>query len=178
MLLGQDPKRYKLINALTNGVTAACVLVEKQVFLDVGGFDLKYEDIYQDCDLNLAIRKSGFDIFQCNDAILTHIDNASRAKEQKVKQATMVSDLHKFIDKWTTTAPPSIESKTKLLISFVTPVINKKEYDKFILSIEETHIPYEVICVKNKDANYSSAEVLNNLQSVCAGQYVVCATRM
>jgi hypothetical protein len=152
------------------------MMVRTAVFKEVGGFDTLYKDVYQDCDLNLKIRNAGYSIFQCNDAILTHIDNASRNNQLGTqKQNAMQKDLRSYLQKWSGNKPPtSVTKLPKPYFSIVTPVTNKKQYLDFIDSInEEYKFDYEVIFTKNDDAKYSSSEVLNNLQTVASGEFLI-----
>lgn len=56
-------------------VTAACFLVSKQVFFELGGFDPIFGLGYcEDLDLNLKARKAGYEIWYCPDAALYHFE--------------------------------------------------------------------------------------------------------
>ena len=58
-------------------VTAACMLVRRQVFLDVGGFDETLAIAYNDVDFCLRLRDAGWRIVWTPDAELYHKESAS-----------------------------------------------------------------------------------------------------
>ena len=61
--------------------TAAALLVKKQVFDEVGGFDVKYKVAFNDVDLCLKIRKAGYLIVYNPYAKLFHFESKSRGAE-------------------------------------------------------------------------------------------------
>jgi GT2 family glycosyltransferase len=58
-------------------VTAACMLVRRQVFLDVGGFDEALGTAYNDVDLCLRLREAGWRIVWTPSAELYHRESSS-----------------------------------------------------------------------------------------------------
>jgi GT2 family glycosyltransferase len=58
-------------------VTAACMLVRRQAFLDVGGFDEALAIAYNDVDLCLRLREAGWRIVWTASAELYHRESAS-----------------------------------------------------------------------------------------------------
>ncbi len=65
-----------------SGATAACLLVRRDVFNAVGGFDAKQLPVaFNDVDLCLKIRKSGYEILFCAESILYHHESISRGQE-------------------------------------------------------------------------------------------------
>lgn len=67
-------------NAVTNypAVTAACMMVEKQKFIAVGGFDESFNVEYNDIDLCLKLRKAGYHNVYLPQVELFHYESASR----------------------------------------------------------------------------------------------------
>ena len=61
-----------------SAVTGACMLVKRDVFEDLGGFDESLAVSYNDVDFCLRLRKKGFRIVQNPEAILTHHQAATR----------------------------------------------------------------------------------------------------
>jgi GT2 family glycosyltransferase len=61
-----------------DGNTAAGCLVRTADFRAVGGFDEGFHDIFQDVDLMVRLAAAGGRHFCDRDAVLTHVDNASR----------------------------------------------------------------------------------------------------
>lgn len=61
-----------------SAVTAACMLVSRNLFDKVGGFDTRLKVEYNDVDLCLRIRRGGYRIVYVPDALLYHHENATR----------------------------------------------------------------------------------------------------
>ncbi len=53
-------------------VTGACMLVDRRVFVELGGFDEQFAVNYNDIDYCLAVRKAGYRILQATDVALTN----------------------------------------------------------------------------------------------------------
>ena len=63
-----------------SAVTAACILLRRQVFESVGGFDEELAVSYNDVDLCLRIRQAGYRIVWVPEAELYHCEFATRPK--------------------------------------------------------------------------------------------------
>lgn len=61
-------------------VTAACMIMRKSVFAEVGGFDENIKVAYNDVDLCLRIREKGYVIIYTPYAVLYHLESATRKK--------------------------------------------------------------------------------------------------
>jgi GT2 family glycosyltransferase len=61
-----------------SAVTAACMLVRRELFLELGAFDEHFATHYQDVDLCLRIRRSGRRILYTPRAVLRHHESATR----------------------------------------------------------------------------------------------------
>jgi GT2 family glycosyltransferase len=61
-----------------SAVTAACMLVSRTVFEEVGGFDAGFPVEFNDVDLCLRIRKKGYRVVYAPDAMLYHHESATR----------------------------------------------------------------------------------------------------
>ena len=59
-------------------VTAACVLVRREAFEAVGGFDETFVNGYEDIDLCLRVREQGGEVHVCSDSVLYHLEKATR----------------------------------------------------------------------------------------------------
>ena len=59
-------------------VTAACVLVKKSIYEDMGGLYEEYFYSYEDVDFSLKLNKSGYDTYYCSSALLFHYESFSR----------------------------------------------------------------------------------------------------
>jgi GT2 family glycosyltransferase len=63
-----------------SAVTAACLMMRKSVFSEIGGFDEKIRVAFNDVDLCLRIREKGYLIVYTPYALLYHLESASRKK--------------------------------------------------------------------------------------------------
>lgn len=84
-----------------SAVTAACMMVKRSVFEEVGGFDDGYAVAFNDVDLCMKIRKAGYLIVYNPYAELTHYESKSRGyedSEEKVKRFN--SEIALFHEKW------------------------------------------------------------------------------
>jgi GT2 family glycosyltransferase len=79
---GDDAGDYNLIGAVRNcsAVTAACMLVPRRVFEEVGGFDERLVVALNDIDLCLRLRRQGYLIVYTPFALLYHHEYASRGR--------------------------------------------------------------------------------------------------
>ena len=64
-------------------VTGACVLLRRDVFLALGGFDLGYRNGHEDVDLCLRLGEAGHEVHYCGDAVLTHLESVSRGRRSR-----------------------------------------------------------------------------------------------
>ena len=72
--------RAQVIHDLS-AVTAACMMIKKRVYEEVGGFDPKFAVAFNDVDLCLKIRKAGYLIVYDPYAELIHYESKSRGYE-------------------------------------------------------------------------------------------------
>lgn len=68
-------------------VTGACLLLRREVFLDLGGFDLGYRNGHEDVDLCLRLGVAGHEVHYCGDAVLTHLESVSRGRRSSDETA-------------------------------------------------------------------------------------------
>jgi len=61
----------------TGFVSGCCMFIKAQLLKEIGGFDERYFLYFEDADLNLKIKKSGYKIFYNPKAFLWHITSAS-----------------------------------------------------------------------------------------------------
>ena len=59
-------------------VTAACMMVRKDVFNEVGGFDEEYNNGWEDVDLNLKVREKGYKVYYTGETFVHHHHFGSR----------------------------------------------------------------------------------------------------
>lgn len=84
-----------------SAVTAACIMMKKSVFEEVGGFDKEFAVAFNDVDLCLRIREAGYLIVYNPFAELNHYESKSRGYEdtpEKIKRFN--SEIELFQKKW------------------------------------------------------------------------------
>jgi len=102
------PKTAKGYNARAvlvqnySAITAACLVVRKDIFNKVGGFDEENLAVaFNDVDLCLRIRESGFRNLWTPFADLYHHESASRGAEDTMeKQARFKNEIDYMINRW------------------------------------------------------------------------------
>lgn len=85
-----------------SAVTAACMLIKRSVFEEVGGFDeVNLPVAYNDVDLCLRIREKGYRILWSAHSALNHVESASRGSELlSVNQARFQREYRYMKSKW------------------------------------------------------------------------------
>lgn len=63
-------------------VTAACCLVKKSVFLEVGGFDEQYINGSEDVDLCLRLGRAGFRHYVANESVVWHHVSSTEGRHE------------------------------------------------------------------------------------------------
>ncbi len=59
-------------------VTAACCLIRKEIWLEMGGFDRAFLNGWEDVDLCLRIGLAGHEIHYCAESVIYHFESTSR----------------------------------------------------------------------------------------------------
>jgi len=80
-----------------SAVTAACMMVPKKTFLEVGGFDKKLKIEFNDIDLCLKIRKKGYRIVSIPFTKIYHFEMQTR---KSINQGSIPEDGIYFLKKW------------------------------------------------------------------------------
>jgi GT2 family glycosyltransferase len=79
--------------------SAACLLVKKEVFSLVGGFETFYRPAYyEDTDLCMKIREAGYKIIYDPFSVVTHVEYGAAGRKQAV--GWMKQNQGIFIDRW------------------------------------------------------------------------------
>ena len=76
-------------------VTGACMLVRKELFEELGGFDEAYLNGVEDVDFCLRVREHGFKVVYCPHAVLDHWEGSSAGRFDSVN-----ANLQRFKTKW------------------------------------------------------------------------------
>ncbi len=84
-----------------SAVTAACLMVKKSTFLQVGGLDEDFKVAFNDIDFCMKVRELGKLVVYNPNAKLYHYESKSRGYEDTPeKQARFASEVERFSKKW------------------------------------------------------------------------------
>ena len=84
-----------------SAVTAACILISRNVWEKVGGLDEGFAVAFNDVDLCMKIRKAGYLIVWTPYAELYHYESKSRGLEDNPeKQKRFKGEIDRFMGKW------------------------------------------------------------------------------
>ncbi len=84
-----------------SAVTAACLMVKKEIFEQVGGLDESFKVAFNDIDFCMKVRELGKLVVYNANAKLYHYESKSRGYEDTPeKQERFFSEIERFIDKW------------------------------------------------------------------------------
>ncbi len=91
----QDRASHGLSELTRNcsAVTAACLLMSKQLFERIGGFNERLKVEYNDVDLCLRIRQQGFRIVLDPSVVLWHDENATRKSGRSTEDRLIMEEL-------------------------------------------------------------------------------------
>lgn len=94
--------RARLVQDLS-AVTAACLLVRRSVYEEVGGLDEGLKVAFNDVDFCLRVRERGYRNLWTPFAALYHHESASRGSEDTPeKRARFVGEVHLMMSRWGT----------------------------------------------------------------------------
>lgn len=84
-----------------SAVTAACIMVKRSVYEEVGGFEEAYAVAFNDVDLCMKIRKAGYLVVYNPYAELKHYESKSRGYDDtEEKKERFLSEVHLFKSRW------------------------------------------------------------------------------
>lgn len=84
-----------------SGVTAACIMIPRRVWDEVGGLDETFKVAFNDVDLCMKIRKSGYLIIFTPFAELYHYESKSRGLDSSPeKRERFVGEVTRFQERW------------------------------------------------------------------------------
>lgn len=80
-------------------VTGACMLVRRDAFEAASGFDSGFHNSLEDVDLCLRIGEAGGEVHYCHEAVVTHLESASRGRDDRFEQSVRL-----YRERWRGTA--------------------------------------------------------------------------
>ena len=165
-----------------NAVTAACMLIRKDLFLAVGCFHEGYINGWEDIDLCLSVRATGKRVFYNPRSVLTHFEGQTLGRKDRMDEnhkllferwrERMPSDYEKYLidDGFRRSSTDENELEyhenlCKKTISIIIVTYNSLHDIRHCLSSIHacTNLPYEVIIVDNNSTD-GTKDYLNNLK--------------
>lgn len=98
-----SPGYFSSLNIIRNfsAVTAACMMMRKDIFLEVGGFDKNLKIAFNDVELCIKVRNAGYFIVYTPFALLYHYESKSRGYEDTPEKNKRFNSEIKYIrTKW------------------------------------------------------------------------------
>ena len=165
-----------------NVVTAACMLIRKDLFFAVGGFHEGYINGCEDIDLCLSVRAAGKRVFYNPRSVLTHFEAQTPGREDRMDEnrkllferwrERMPSDYEKYLFDDGFRKSPTDRTKweyhddlCKRTVSIIIVTYNSLTDIVQCLSSIQTHtnLPYEVIIIDNNSTD-GTRDYLKNLK--------------
>ena len=85
------------------GVTAACLMIRKEVYEEVGGLDESFAVAFNDVDFCVRVRKAGYQNIFTPFAELYHYESKSRGSDESPeKRQRFLSEVTRFQTRWKT----------------------------------------------------------------------------
>lgn len=82
-------------------VTGACMLVRREVFEALGGFDTTFFNVYEDVDLCLRAGQRGYEVHYCHESVLYHFESLTRRANGEWTNWPQVADaVRMFRGRW------------------------------------------------------------------------------
>ncbi len=146
----QDEPAYNQLHSLLS-VTAACMLVRKTAFEEVGGFDEKYWNGYEDVDFCFKIKQAGYEIYYQPESVVIHYESQSGAERHSQED----ENLQLLQNRWQGKIIPDYvrERSGKIFPNAAIIIVTYNSESSIRMCIdsvlENTHIPAEVVVVDN-----------------------------
>ena len=153
-------------------VTAASLLVEKSKYLEVGGFDNRYNYGYEDVDLCLKFYKKGYKNYYNPNSILFHYEfGTQETNEKQIVKNRRLNNLEVFNKKWNTWLKREVlndkvtkrqlftDQKLKIALTVTEKGVNAQAGDYFTalgLSDQLNNMGYETKFYAMRSANTDS----------------------
>jgi GT2 family glycosyltransferase/predicted SAM-dependent methyltransferase len=95
------PGDHALVNKprCYQAVTGACLLIRRDLFEQLGGFDPTFFNVYEDVDLCLRAGELGYEVHYCPTSVVYHLQSVTRA-EQGPQKDPVRGIAHSFVSLW------------------------------------------------------------------------------
>jgi GT2 family glycosyltransferase len=110
----EDPGYFGLINTIRNysAVTGATMMIKKQIFEEIGGFNEKLAVCYNDVDLCLRLRDRGYLIIYTPYAELYHFESVSKDHKVNIREAEYMMNKWRILIKNDPYYSPNLSLRT------------------------------------------------------------------
>ncbi len=90
------PSEHPAVNVSRRfqGVTGACISIDRSAFEALDGFDEGYLNGYEDVDFCLRAGAAGHEVHYCHESLLYHVDGATRGRDGHERGA------RRFLERW------------------------------------------------------------------------------
>lgn len=117
-------------------VTAACLMVRKEVFAQVGGFDENLRVAYNDVDFCFSVYEAGYDNVLCNEAVLCHHESLSRGSDENgEKRERLLAETDYLYKKH-----PALDQRDPFYSPNLTPYLGRFEWNLDDYGSREEHL--------------------------------------
>jgi GT2 family glycosyltransferase len=79
-------------------VTAACIMITRKLFMEVGRMDLEYPLYYEDTDLCFKVRQAGYKLVYQPESVVIHLEGQSSPSDEAVRKHMESKAI--FLRKW------------------------------------------------------------------------------
>ncbi len=85
-----------------NAVTAACMIVKKEIFWEVNGFDISYINGCEDVDFCIKLKKAGYNNYVANTSVIKHHVSTSEGRHDFNAKNTeiLLKKWHSVTENW------------------------------------------------------------------------------
>lgn len=163
-----------------DGITAAGLFINTNLFKKIGGFEENFKDIYQDVHFNIKLKSLGLAAICDRDAQIYHYDNTSRKElwQDKSEAGKMMQDS-KYLYGNLLVKDVNLKNagvKKPIDFSIITLTHNKTQYLNFLdnLKAQKFNGSFEVVALPNFNNEYSGcSEALNIGKDVANGKFCI-----
>ena len=94
-------KLYTGVSREYSAVTAACAMIDRELFFEIGCFDEEIKVAFNDVDLCMKVTEKGKRIVYVAQAVLNHYESKSRGQDDTLKkQKRFFEEVKSFSDRW------------------------------------------------------------------------------
>jgi len=139
-------------------VTGACMLIHKDIFERIGGFDEEFLNGYEDVDLCFRVRELGYNVIYCPNSMLYHFEGQTEGRHNLEKE-----NLERLNQKWVNKIKPDKKVDSLSIIIVTHNSLNDlPSCLKSILSFTSLE-HYEIIIIDNNSVD-GTKQFLKSLQ--------------